>query len=327
MRRRDFIAAMGGAATWPIAARAQQGRLPVIGFLNATMPSAVQYELPAFHKGLLELGYAEGRNLNILYRWAETQYDRLPALAADFVMRRVDVIAATGGTVSAVAAKSATTSIPIVFQTGEDPVELGLVASLNRPGGNVTGASFLTVAVTAKRLQLLVELVPSARVVGALVNRTNPESAAQIKEMETAARILGVRLVIVNASTPNEIETAFASLVEQQVMGLLIGGDPLYATRASQLALLAARNAIPAIYQGARENVDAGGLVSYGANIADSWRLAGNYVGRILKGDKPSDLPVQQSTRIEMVLNLKTAKALGIEVPTATLLRATEVIE
>ena len=327
MRRRDFVAGLGGAAAWPLAARAQQRPMPVIGLLGGGTASATQPQIAAIRRGLAEEGFVEGRNVEILFRWAENHYQEVPALAADLVRRRVAVIVAAGGNASVpLAATALTKTIPIVFATGGDPVKLGLVASLNHPGANATGVSFLTVALTAKRLELLHELLPTVSTVAFLVNPTSTQSAADIMEAEMAARILGVRLVILNASTPNEIEADFATLVAQQIPALMVEGDTVLGAQGKQLAALAARHAVPAIFH-IREIVEAGGLMSYGANIFDAFRLAGTYVGRILKGDKPGDLPVQQSARFEMVFNLKTAKALGIEVPTATLLRATEVIE
>jgi putative ABC transport system substrate-binding protein len=324
MNRRDVITLIGGAAAWPLAARAQQPNLPVIGYLNSNDNNLF---ITAFRRGLGEQGYVEGRNVEILYRSAEGRYDRLPALAADLVRRRVAVIVATGGPAS-LAATAATSTIPIVFGTGGDPVELGLVASLDRPGGNTTGASFLTSELTTKRLELLHEIVPAATLIGFLVNPTNSVGEAERREAEIAARILGMRLVIANASTASEIEAAFAILVEERIGALLIAGDPLFTnTGHHQVVALAARHAVPAIYE-SRENVEADGLMSYAAtNTSDVFRVAGTYTGRILKGEKPADLPVQRSTRTEMVLNLKTAKTLGIEVPTAILLRADEVLE
>jgi ABC-type uncharacterized transport system substrate-binding protein len=324
MRRRDFIAGVGGAATWPLAAWAQQPGMPVIGFMNGALPGVGEGEAE-FRKGLSETDYVEGRNVAIEYRWADSRYDRLPALAADLVRRRVDVIVSQGAPAS-LAATAATSTIPIVFASGFDPVELGLVASLNHPGGNVTGALFLTQAVIAKRLELLHEIVPAAPLVGLLVNPTTPTAEAQIKEAETAARTLGVRLSIRNASSPSEIDAAFAILVDQRIGALLAGTDALFDVQYNQLVALATRHAVPTIYS-RRRAVQAGGLMSYGANFSDAWRLSGTYAGRILKGEKPGDLPVQQSTRIEMVLNLKTAKVLGLSVPQSTLLRADEVIE
>jgi putative tryptophan/tyrosine transport system substrate-binding protein len=329
VRRRDFIAGLGGAAiAWPLAARAQQTAVPAVGFLSGLSRDAEFAKLPnSIRKGLSEQGYVEGRNVEILYRWAEGWYDRLPALAADLVLRRVAVIIAAGsGTPSAIAAKSATATIPIVFVVGSDPVALGLVPNLNRPGGNITGVSFLVQALTAKRLELLHEIVPAATSIGFLVDPRTAADKAEMTEAEIAARTLGLRLVVLNASSQSEIEAAFTGIEAQQVGALLTTGAALFAVQGVQLAALAARHALPAIYH-SRATVEAGGLMSYGTIADDTFRLAGVYVGRILKGEKPGDLPVQQSTRFEMALNLKTAKALGIEVPTATLLRADTVIE
>jgi putative ABC transport system substrate-binding protein len=327
VRRREFIAVLGSAAAWPLAARAQQPALPVIGYLNSTTESTAQHFTAAFRQGLSELGYVERQNVSIEYRWMEGQYDRLPTLAADLVRRPVTVIVATGGTAIARAAKSATATIPIVFVGGGDPVEVGLVASLNRPGGNVTGAAILTTSLTAKRLELLHRLVPEATSIGFLINPTNTAvTKAETMEAETAARTLGVRLVPLNASTLGEIEAVFENLAAQQIGALLTGGDPFWTFQRVRLAALTARYAVPAIYA-VREIIDAGGLMSYGASISDAYRLAGTYAGRILKGEKPADLPVQQSTRIEMVINLKTAKALGLTIPETLLATADEVIQ
>ncbi|HEY7299299.1 MAG TPA: ABC transporter substrate-binding protein [Xanthobacteraceae bacterium] len=327
--RRLFLSAIGGAAACPFSVRAQHAGVPVIGYLSGLAQTpANQYRVAAFRQGLGEQGYVEGRNVEILYRWADAHFDRLPELAADLVHHGVAVIVATSGTLTAVAAKSATTTIPIVFAIGRDPVELGLVASLNRPGGNITGVNFLVGTLLAKRLQLLHEMVPGAASVGFLVN---PEAGhqfvtAQIAEIENAARTLGVHLNIAKASTPREIEPAFASLAGQRIGALLVHGDPLFSIERSLVADLAARYAIPASY-GNREIATAGGLMSYAASFSDAWRLTGTYAGRILKGEKPADLPVQQSTDVELVLNLKTAKALGLAVPLSVRALATEVIE
>ena len=280
----------------------------------------------AFLRGLGEQGYVEGRNVEILYSFAQTQYDRLPMLAAELVRRPVAVIFTSGGSGVALTAKSATSTIPIVFVAGGDPVDLGLVASLNRPGGNVTGASILTAELLGKRLELLHEIVPATTLIGFLVNPTNPAVGVSNKEAETTARTLGVRLVTLNASTPSEIEAAFSALAMRRINALLVDGDPLWSVQRNRLAVLAARHAVAAIYP-VREIVEAGGLVSYGASISDAYRLAGTYVGRILRGEKPSDLPVQQTVRIELVLNLKTAKALGIEIPLRVDVLADQVIE
>jgi ABC-type uncharacterized transport system substrate-binding protein len=324
MRRRDFITLLGAAAAgWPIAAGAQQPAMPVIGFLSGGKSTDAT---AAFRQGLGEQGFIEGSNAEIVYRWAETQYDQLPVLAADLVRRQVAVIFAAPPIASALAAKSASAKIPIVFATGFDPVARGLVASLNRPGGNVTGVTFLIEALVAKRLEVLHEIVPAATSIGFLVSPTSPTVEAQIREAEIAARNLGIRLVILNASTPSEIERAFAILVEQRVGALLAGADNFFAVQRDQLVALAARHAVPAIYT-LPEAVKAGGLMSYGANAADANRLAGTYVGRILKGEKPAELPVQQSTKVELVINMKTAKALGLTLPITLLGRADEVIE
>jgi putative tryptophan/tyrosine transport system substrate-binding protein len=327
MRRREFIAGLGGAAVWSVAVPAQQP-LSVIGMLFGGTEAE---EFPphisaAFRQGLREHGFAEGRNVEILYRWAETHYDRLPALAADLARRGVAVIVAAGGVAPVMAAKSATATIPIVFISAADPVELGLVASLNRPGGNVTGVSILTQAVASKRLQLLHEVVPAVSSIGYFVNPASPQVQAQIRDAEIAAGILGVRLAILNASTPGEIEGAFAILAEQRIGALMTAADPLFFVQRNQLAALTARYAVPAIYQ-VREMVDAGGLMSYGADLSDVYRLAASFAGRILKGEKPADLPVQQSTKIDLVINRKTAKALGLTIPETLLATADEVIQ
>ncbi len=326
MRRRDFITLLGGAAAWPLAARAQPAAMPMIGYLSIAREGAIKDLTTAFRTGLAEQGYVEGRDIEILYRWAETQFDRLPALAADLVQRRVDLIVTTAGAASALAAKSATVTIPIVFQMGEDPIEVGLVASLNRPGGNITGVTFLSELLTPKRLELLHEIVPAAARIGYLINPTNPQTKTQESETKTAAELLGLRLVTQSASTAAEIEAAFANLVGQKIGAVLVGNDALFFNQRDQLAALAARHAVPAIYH-SRENVEAGGFASYGASFADAYRLAGTYAGRILKGEKAGDLPVQQSTRVELVLNMKVAKALGITFPLPLLGRADEVIE
>jgi putative tryptophan/tyrosine transport system substrate-binding protein len=327
MRRREFIAALGGAAAWPLAARAQQRALPMIGYLNSSTESNAQHFTAAFRRGLSELGYVDGQNVSIEYRWMEGQYDRLAALAADLVHRRVAVIVATGGTATARAAKLATATIPIVFLSGGDPVEVGLVASLNRPGGNVTGAAILTKALTAKRLELLHELVPAATRIGFLVNPTNPTVLkAEIMEAEAAARALGLHLVILNAGTLGELEAAFEAQIGQRIEVLTTSGDPLWTIQRVRLAALTARHAVPAIFA-VREIVDAGGLMSYGASISDAYRLVGNYAGRILKGEKAADLPVQLATKLELIINLTTAKALGLTIPETLLATADEVIQ
>ena len=300
--------------------------MPVVGFLNAASAKNYARQLSAFVKGLGEAGYVEGQNVAIKYRWAEGHIDRLPAMAADLVHRQVAVIAATS-TPAALAAKAATTTIPIVFETGGDPIKLGLVASLNRPGGNVTGVTQLTVGLAPKEMEVLHELLPSARVMALLVNPADPALAeTATKEMQAAALTLGLELHVLNASAERDFDAVFAKLVEFRAGGLVIGGDALFTSRSEQLAALAARHAVPAAYKG-REFAAAGGLLSYGTDITDSYHLAGNYTGRILKSDKPADLPVQQATKIELIINLKTAKALGLNVPNTLIGRADEVIE
>ena len=327
MKRREFITLVGGAAAWPLAAWAQQRSMPVIGFLSPTSPYSRAELIAAFHQGLAEVGYVEGRNVAIEYRWAKDQNEQLPFMAADLVQRRVSVIVAIDGTAAALAAKAATSTIPIVFIVGADPVELGLVASLGRPGGNITGVGALAVGTAAKRLQLLHELVPAAAGIAFLRNPTNPYfSALETRELQAAATVLGVRLLLLNASSPHEIEVAFANLVAQRAGAFLLGTDPFFMTARDQLVALANRHTVPAIYP-FREDAAAGGLVSYGASNRDAFRLVGGYTGRILSGDRPADLPVQQVTRIEMAINLKTANALGLTVPLPLLARADEVIE
>jgi putative ABC transport system substrate-binding protein len=321
MKRRDFITLLGGAAVWPLAARAQQAKLPVIGYLSTGSPPVPA----AFRQGLSETGYVEGRNVAIEYRWAENQFDRLPALAADLVRRQVTVIYA-GAIRSALAAKAATTTIPIVFNTGADPVQFGLVASLSRPGGNLTGVSNLNEEVAPKRLELLHEVVPAATLIGLLLNPTNPVTEVFLRDQQAAARILGLQLHVLHASTERDLDAAFATLVQLRAGALVIGQDAFFADRSELLAALALRHAVPAIYQN-REFVAAGGLMSYGGSIGDSNRLAGVYTSRILKGEKPSDLPVQQASKFELVINLKTAKALGLTVSNQMQLLADEVIE
>jgi putative ABC transport system substrate-binding protein len=323
MRRRDFITLVCGAAAWPLSARAQRPAIPVIGFLNAASPETDG--LAAFRRGLSETGYVEGKDVTIEYRSAEGRADRLSALAADLVRHRVAVVYA-GANASALAAKAATATIPIVFRIGGDPVKLGLVASLNRPGGNITGVSFLSTDTVAKMLEVLHGAVPNAGVIAALMNPANPNGVADTTEAQGAARALGLELQVFNASNEREIDAVFATLVERHAGALLIEGDPLFAIRMKQLIVLTARHAIPAIYQG-REFPDAGGLISYGANRANASRIAGAYAGRILKGEKPADLPVQQATKVELVINLTTAKALSLTVPPTLLALADEVIE
>jgi putative ABC transport system substrate-binding protein len=326
MKRREFITVLGGATVWPFAARAQQTAMPVIGFVNPASPQSYARPLSAFLKGLGETGYIDGHNVAIEYRWAEGRNDRLPAMATDLVHRQVAVIAATG-TSAALAAKAATMTIPIVFEVGDDPVRLGLVASLNQPGGNVTGVTQTNVEVAPKRLQLLHEVIPTARVMALLVNPADPALAEMTtKEVQAAARTLGLELHVLNASTERDLDGAFANLIQLRAGGLVIGGGPFLISRSEQLAALAVRHAVPTIFQ-YREFAVAGGLLSYGSYITDAYRLAGVYTGRILKGDKPADLPVQQATKVEMIINLKTAKALGITIPLPLIGRADEVIE
>jgi putative ABC transport system substrate-binding protein len=324
LRRRDFIGLLGGTAvTWPLSARAQHA-IPVIGFLNGGLAREYAYVAAAFRQGLSETGYVEGRNVLVEYRWAEGRYDRLPTLAADLVRRQVAVIAAN--TAAAPAAKAATTAIPIVFVTASDPVAAGLVASLSRPGGNLTGAVLLGVEVGPKRLELLHELVPTATAMALLINSSNPNAETQIRDMHAAARTLGLQLHILYASDERDFDTAFATVAQLRVGALAIGADAFYVNRSEQLAALALRHAMPAIFT-VREFVDAGGLMSYGVSLKDAFRLMGVYTGRILKGEKPADLPVQQSTKVELIINLKTAKALGLTVPLPLLGRADGVIE
>jgi putative tryptophan/tyrosine transport system substrate-binding protein len=330
MRRREFIALIGGAAASsllrPSAARAQQPAMPVIGFLNAASPQGYARNLAAFLKGLSDVGYVDNQNAAIEYRWAEGRIDRLPAMAADLVQRHVDVIAATS-TPAALAAKAATPTIPIVFETGADPIQLGLVASLNRPGGNVTGVTQTNNEITPKRLQLLHELLPTARVMALLVNPAD-RALAEIttKDVQAAALTLGLELHVLNAASESDFDGVFANLIQLRASGLVIGTGPFFNSQVEQLAALAVRNAVPAIYE-SREFVAAGGLMGYGSDIAGAYRLAGNYTGRILKGDKPADLPVQEATKVELYINLKSAKALGITFPLPLLGRADEVIE
>jgi len=327
MRRREFISLLGGAAAaWPLAARAQQPTVPVIGFLHSASHAPNAHMVRAFHSGLKEAGYVEGQNVAIVYRYADGQYDRLPMLAAELVRSQVAVLAATGGDPAVLAARAVTATIPIVFTTGSDPVALGYVASLNRPGGNVTGVVLLSSNLGAKRIGLLRELVPKADAIGALVNPTYPAATAQLQEVQEAAASVGVRLIIANASAERDFEPAFALLVQQRSSALMISSDPFFNSRRDQIVALAARHAVPAIYEW-REFAEAGGLMSYGTSVTEAYRLAGIYAGRVLKGDKPADLPVMQSSKFEFVINLKTAKALGLDVPLGMSAAADEVIE
>jgi putative ABC transport system substrate-binding protein len=324
MRRREFLGVLSGAAVaWSLAARAQQ-RIPVIGFLSGRAPAESAVVLGAFHKGLRETGYAEDQNVRIEYRWAEGQADRLPGMASELVHHGVDVIAALGE--SATLAKATSTSIPIVFGSGGDPVEMGLVASLNRPGGNITGATFLTATLGAKRLGLLRELAPGAEVVALLVGPTSTVAQAQIRDVQEAARALAQRLVVLDGGSDEKIEAAFAALAPQHVNALLVGGDPFFDTRRERLVALVAQHRLPAIYQ-FREYALAGGLMSYGTSITEMYRQVGVYVGRVLKGEKPTELPVMQVTKFELVINIKTAKALAVKISDNLLSLADEVLE
>ena len=328
MRRREFITLLGGAAAsaWALAARAQQATVPVIGFLHPTSPDAFPDRLRGFRQGLREMGYVEGENVTIAYRFAENQIDRLPAMADELILRGVSVIAAANSP-PALAAKAATTTIPIVFISPEDPVRLGLVASLAKPGGNLSGINLLSGELVAKRLELLRELVPQIVRVAVLVNPANPSTTeTALRDVVPAARAMGLQTQTLEASTSREIDAAFATLAREQSCGLFVSNDPFFTTRRVQVAILAAHRSIPASY-GTREFTEVGGLISYGANIPDGWRQAGAYVGRILKGAKPADLPIVQSTKFELVINTQTAKTLGIAVPPSLLTRADEVIE
>jgi putative ABC transport system substrate-binding protein len=325
--RRAFVTLLGGAAAWPMAARAQQPAMPVIGFLHGQSRDAYADRLRGFHRGLKDSGYVEGENVTIVYRWGENQIDRLPALADDLVRRQVAVIAAAGGIAAILAAKAATTTIPIVFTIIDDPVKLGLVASLARPGGNLTGINFLSGEVVAKRLELLRELVPAATRVAVLVNPTNGVDAeTTVRDVAAAALTIGFQIQVLNASTSREIETAFATFVRERPDALFVGPDPFFGGRRVQLATLATRHAIPTAYA-LRDYAEAGGLMSYGANVADAYRQVGVYAGRILKGAKPADLPVVQASKFELVINTVTARMLGLTVPPSLLARADEVIE
>jgi putative ABC transport system substrate-binding protein len=326
MGRREFVSLLGGAAAWPVAARAAPA-VPVVGFLSARSARDSTLLLPAFDQGLKEAGYVQGQNVSIEYRWADDHYDRLPALAADLVQYKAAVIVAAVSA-SALAAKAATSTIPIVFTIGGDPVRLGLVAGLNRPGGNATGVSLLTLELLPKRLELLREVIPNVTAVGVFVNPASPTIDIQLREIQDAAHSLGLQLHVVNATSGRDFDRAFATFVQLQAGGLILGSEPLFSGRGHslQLGALAARHALPAIAE-VRDFAAAGGLMSYGISFAAGYRLAGVYVGRILKGEKPADLPVQQSTRVELVINLKAAKALGLTFPLSLLGRADEVIE
>jgi len=325
MKRRKFIALLGGAVVWPLAARAQQP-MPVVGFLNSGTPDGYALFVAAFRQGLKETGYVEDQNVAILYRWAEARIDRLPALAADLVRRRVVVMAATSAP-AVLAAKAATANIPIVFETAGDPIQLGIVASLNRPGGNITGVVNLNSEIVPKRLELIRELVPAASVVGLLINPANPVLAEPaVRASQAVAPTLGLNLHVLNASSEDDFEQVFASLMQLRAGGLVIGPDSLFTARTRQLAALALPHAVPTVYQN-RDFVTAGGLVSYGGVTSDAYRLTGVYAGRILKGEKPADLPVQQATKVELYINMKTARALGVTIPLPLSGRADEIFE
>jgi len=326
VRRRAFVTLLGGAAVWPLAARAQQRGLPVIGFLGA--PSAAPYAryVAAVHQGLKEVGYVEHQNVAMEYRWADSQYDRLPALAADLVSRRVAVIVPIGGSPAVLAAKAATSTIPIVFNLGADPIELGLVTNLSRPGGNITGIAMMALEIETKQLQLLHELAPTSTSIAILLNPSSGQAQTQEREAQEAARVLGLQVLVLKASTEREIEQAFAALVRERAGALLVGADTFFVSQATLFVVLTARHSIPTIYP-FRPYVDAGGLMSYGASLLDSYRQTGVYAGRVLKGEKPADLPIVQPTNFELVINLKTARAVGIAIPPTLLARADEVIE
>jgi len=326
MRRREFITLVAGAAVaWPLAARAQQAAMPVIGFLAGPTASASKSPLAGFRQGLRQTGYVEGQNVHIAFRWAEGRYDRFPELAAELASLPVAVIAAFSPA-AALAALSATKTIPIVFITSVDPVKLGIVASLNRPGGNATGVAFFDSELVGKQLELLRELLPKSAVIGLLVNPTSPSTETHLRDIPAATQAFGLQIIVQNASSERDLDTAVATLVQQRASGLVIPSDPFFYQAREQLAALAARHALPAIYPD-REYVADGGLMSYGASVTDAYRQAGVFTGRILKGDKPADLPVQQAVKVELVVNLKTAKTLSIEMPLSLLMRITETIE
>jgi putative ABC transport system substrate-binding protein len=326
MQRRNFLTLLGGTAVWPLAAHAQQPAMPVIGFLNPTSPEVVTDPMRSFRQGLKDAGYVEGESITIEYRWADNQVVQLPAMVAELVRRRVAVIVTTGGPSSALAAKAATAAIPIVFNVAEDPVSLGLVTSLARPGGNLTGVNILGAEVTTKRLELLRELVPGAARVAVLANPQNAATESTLKELEAGAHAMGLQIQILKTSTGLEIDTAFATFVRERPDALLVIGDSFFNSRRVQLALLAALHRIPATFS-LRSYAEAGGLMSYGANLRDAYRQVGSYAGRILKGTKPADLPVVQSSKFELIINHQAARIIGLEVPPMLLARADEVIE
>ena len=326
MKRREFITLLGGAAVWPLAVSAQQPAMPVIGFLNGASPAELGPRVDAFRDGLAEMGYAEGRSVAIEYRWGLGQYERLPEMAIDLVRHRVAAIAATGGVPSVRAAKAATFEIPIVFTMGADPVAFGLVASLNRPGGNVTGITLISGEIVSKRIAVLRDLLPGAKVLGVLMNSTTPASEAESVAAERTAHTLGWQVKVLRVGKELDFDTAFQPLVRERVDALLVTTDPIFESQRHRIVALAAQHAVPTIYA-LREYAVAGGLMSYGASINDVYRQAGSYVGRVLKGEKPSDLPVIQTSKFELLINLKTAKTLGIAVPAAVLALADEVIE
>jgi putative ABC transport system substrate-binding protein len=324
--RREFVTLLGGTAAWPLAAHAQQPAMPVIGFLSGGSAAGYAPIVSAFRQGLAEAGYTEGQNLAIEYRWADGQYDRAPALAADLVARGVSVIVAAGGIGSALAAKAASPTIPIVFVSGDDPIRFGLVDSFNRPGGNVTGVSFLLTALEAKRLELLHELLPKATLIAVLVNPSFAAADLRVTAVREAANTLGLQLSILTAGSERDIDNAFASVVEKQAGALIVTSDPFFVSRREQIVFLATRGAVPTAFF-TREFATAGGLMSYGASISDAYRQTGIYAGKVLKGEKPANLPVMQPTKFEFVINLKTARALGLDIPPMMLALADEVIE
>jgi putative ABC transport system substrate-binding protein len=326
MRRRELIIALGGAVSWPLIAGAQQPSRPVLGFLNSGSPGPFGYLAAAFYRGFKEAGFVEGQNVRVEYRWAEGQFDRLPALAADLVERKVDVIFASGGNVSAQTAMAATTTIPLVFTTADDPVATGLVTNLSRPTGNVTGVTWMGVYLQPKNVELLHELLPGVSSIGLLLNPNRPNARVQLRTYEEAAERFGKRIRTFHATNPGEIDAAFGTIAAERIGALIVGTDPFFLDRRAQLVALAARHAVPTVYF-LRAFVSAGGLAGYGGDLADTYYQSGVYVGRILKGSRPADLPVQQATKLELVINLKTAKSLGLSFPLPLIARADEVIE